>query len=904
MIRMIQSKSAGHAKAYFSDALTKSDYYIDEQERPGVLFGRLAERLGLGRDVSKETFFALCENVDPKTKKRLTPRTRDDRTVGYDINFHCPKSVSLLHALAKDEHILNAFHDSVAKTMKAIEMDGRTRVRKDGAVFDRPAGELIWAEFVHQTARPVGEELPDPHLHSHCFVFNMAWDEEEKRVKAGQFRDIKRDMPYYQALFHKFLSDRLMAEGYEIRRTVKSFEVVGVPQKVIGFFSKRTNEIGEVAKEKGITDPKALSELGARTRSKKQKGLSMTELKSHWQQKIRELTEAPEMNDAVRHGAKDKTLLTAQKCVDYSLLHSFERASVMDRRRLMETALRQSISHKEVTAKEIQEALDIDDRVIEVTDRGRKMCTTKEVLREEKEMVALARAGRGAMSSLYFAGSPPMKLEGKLLMAAQHVLGTRNRVAIIRGVAGSGKTTMMTETIRCIEDRNKKVTVLSPGAVQARQGLREQGFKDAQTVSKFLIDLEMQKATEKQVIWVDEAGLLGTKDMKALLAIATKRDARLILSGDTRQHASVVRGDALRILNTIGDIKVAEVSKIYRQRTEEYRSIVNDLASANIKRAFEKLDAMGAIREVDADNPYTNLADAYIDALKRRKTALVICPTHKEGEALTEVIRGRLRREKRLGRREIKVPRYINLNLTAAQKSDWRNYEAGLYVQFNQNQKNIKRGSLWEVNEIKGETIRITDAGGNTRTLQRGKANDFDVFAKSDLAVAKGDKIRICRPGFDNNKKRLENGMILHVESVSKNGALVLRNAKGRTFFKVPQAFGHIAHAHVITSHLAQGKTSDEVFSLQLAASFGATDGKQAYVTISRGREEAHIFTDDKQGLLEYASKMGDRLSASELVAEQPDLEHILTISRNAYQQKQKTKELEKQYSLNFKLEG
>ncbi len=901
MIRMIQSKSASHAKAYFSDALIKSDYYIDEQERPGLLFGRLAERLGLGRDVSKETFFALCENKNPQTGKRLTPRTGDDRTVGYDINFHCPKSVSLVHALSKDDHILEAFHDSVAKTMKAIERDARTRVRKDGAVFDRASDELIWAEFVHQTARPVGEQAPDPHLHSHCFVFNMAWDEEEKRIKAGQFRDIKRDMPYYQALFHKFLSDRLMAEGYEIRRTGKSFEIEGVPQKIIGFFSKRTNEIGEIAKEKGITDPKALSDLGARTRSKKQKGLSMTELRSHWKEKMLELTKTlPEKDEPVRYAKKEKTLLSAQRCIDYTLQHSFERASVMDRRRLMEAAIRHSISHNEVSAKEIQTALDSDDRVIEVLDRGRKMCTTKEVLKEEKEMVALARAGRGAMSSLYFAGSPPMKLEGKQLMAAQHILGTRNRVAIVRGVAGSGKTTMMTETIKHIEARNKKVTILSPSAVQARQGLRGQGFEKAQTVSKFLLDFDMQRDVENQVIWVDEAGLLGTKDMKALLTIATKRNARLILGGDTRQHASVVRGDALRILNTVGDIKVAEVSKIYRQKNEEYRDVVSDLANAHIKRAFEKLDAMGAIKEIDPDNPYTSLANGYIDALKRRKMAIVICPTHKEGEALTEVIRGRLRREKRLGRREVKVPRYINLNLTAAEKGDWRNYQEGLFVQFNQNQKNIKRGSMWEVKEIKGETVRIADQQGNTRSLLRGKANDFDVLSKTELAVAKGDKIRICRPGFDDNKKRLENGMILHVESVSKHGAIVLRNAKGRTYFKVPQSFGHIAHAHVITSHLAQGKTSDEVFILQLAASFGATDGKQAYVSVSRGREEAHIYTDDKKGLLDHASKMGDRQSALELVADKPELENILNLSRNQYLQQEKERRVKKQFELNF----
>lgn len=95
-----------------------------------------------------------------------------------------------------------------------------------------------------------------------------------------------RDIPYYHARFHKRLADGLMTLGYSIRKTEKSFEVEGVPERVIDLFSKRTDEIGRVAKEKGITDAKELDGLGARTRSKKEKGLSMTELKTDWKRQI------------------------------------------------------------------------------------------------------------------------------------------------------------------------------------------------------------------------------------------------------------------------------------------------------------------------------------------------------------------------------------------------------------------------------------------------------------------------------------------------------------------------------------------------------------------------------------------------------------------------------------------
>jgi hypothetical protein len=153
MIRMIQSSSAGGAKAYFSEALSKSDYYINDQELQGDFKGKLAERLGIAGPATKETFFALCENVHPATGKPLTPRTKEERTVGYDVNFHAPKSVSVLHVLSKDDHVLEAFQASVKETMQDMEADSATRVRIGGQQEDRQTGELAWADL---SIRPQG----------------------------------------------------------------------------------------------------------------------------------------------------------------------------------------------------------------------------------------------------------------------------------------------------------------------------------------------------------------------------------------------------------------------------------------------------------------------------------------------------------------------------------------------------------------------------------------------------------------------------------------------------------------------------------------------------------------------------------------------------------------------------
>lgn len=127
--------------------------------------------LQLSGTIETKDWDALCDNLDPQTGDRLTLRTKANRRVGYDFNFHCPKCVSVLHALTQDDRLLDAFRESVRGTMADIESEMKTRARKAGQNEDRLTGNIVYGEFVHFTSRPV-DEIPDAHLHSHCYVFN------------------------------------------------------------------------------------------------------------------------------------------------------------------------------------------------------------------------------------------------------------------------------------------------------------------------------------------------------------------------------------------------------------------------------------------------------------------------------------------------------------------------------------------------------------------------------------------------------------------------------------------------------------------------------------------------------------------------------------------------------------
>src|ERR1700722_3931153 len=262
MLRITQQDSAKDAKRYYASA----DYY--SEEIVGLWGGEGARRLGLEGVVDKESFERLCDNRDPASGRKLTVRTRADRTVGYDFTWSVPKSVSLLYGMTGDQGILDAFRAAVAESMHDIESEMKTRVRKAGKDADRVTGNIVWAEFIHTTSRPV-DGVPDPQLHAHCFVFNTTWDEEESRWEAGQFRDLKRDAPYFQAGFRVRLANKLQDLGFAVERKRDDFEIAGVPAAVTKRFSRRTQEIEKVAAERGILDPKRKAELGAETREKK-----------------------------------------------------------------------------------------------------------------------------------------------------------------------------------------------------------------------------------------------------------------------------------------------------------------------------------------------------------------------------------------------------------------------------------------------------------------------------------------------------------------------------------------------------------------------------------------------------------------------------------------------------------
>ncbi len=850
------------------------DYYSEGEQAIGRWGGKAAEKLGLTGDISRKDFAALCDNINPLTGKRLTGRNDVDRRVGYDFTFNASKSVSLAYAFASDadkKEILTAFRQSVSETMIEIEAGMQARVRAKGLNENRITGNIAYGAFDHFGGRPDKKGITDPHLHGHCFVFNATYDTVEKKFKAGEFKQIKQDGAYYTAVFHSKLANKLQDLGYKIKRTKKGFELAGVNRTTIEEFSQRTKEIEAYAKEHNITDEKEKSEIGAKTRESKRNEVSHESQEKNWLSRLSteelEGLQNLKTRSAMLSG-EPKPDNAAHAAVQYSLNHHLERKSVVSDKEILATAIDSSIGN--TTPEQVKKAFDADSNILVAEEKLRTFITTKEALKEEKQLILNAMETKNIFRPINAHYQPKNPLLNEQQQAAvKHALSSTDGLIIITGKAGTGKTTLIKELKEGVLESGKQIYSFAPSSEASRDVQRSEGFDNADTVAKLLQDKLLQSELKNQVLWVDEAGMLSNKDMNKILTIAREHSARVILSGDTRQHTSVERGDALRIIQTYAGIKSLTVSKIQRQETMEYKEVVRLLSNGNIS-GFKRLDSMGAIHEItDKEERVKIIAEDYVRSAyptnkQEAKEVLIIAPTHAEGDLVTAQIRQTLHERKILGAddREIKILK--NLQLTEAQKQNPDSYEKGQILVFHQNVKGVRAGLKLEVAGMEDGRLMAKDANGMDYIVPIAEAKKLSVFERQDIRIAKGDKIRITANGKSNDGKNLFNGSIFSIEGFDKQGNLKLSN--GST---IEKDFGNFAYGYVTTSHSSQGKSAHKVIISQSTATFRASSMEQFYVSVSRGRQVVSIYTDKKQDLMQAISKSSQRISATELMAKQ-----------------------------------
>ena len=153
-------------------------------------------------------------------------------------------------------------------------------------------GNFAAALFTHDTSRAL-----DPHLHTHCIVFNATFDPVENRWKALQNYELLRARKFAENVYYHELARELRSFGYQIRNQARGdFQIEGVSEEICDRFSKRDAQIdkalAKLLAEKpelagaNIKDLRAT--LATTERTRKQKDLSRDELRTLWDAQLSE----------------------------------------------------------------------------------------------------------------------------------------------------------------------------------------------------------------------------------------------------------------------------------------------------------------------------------------------------------------------------------------------------------------------------------------------------------------------------------------------------------------------------------------------------------------------------------------------------------------------------------------
>jgi len=172
----------------------------------------------------------------------------------------------------------------------------------------------------------------------------------------------------------------------------------------------------------------------------------------------------------------------------------------------------------------------------------------------------------------------------------------------------------------------------------------------------------------------------------------------------------------------------------------------------------------GKIKELGNADRHTVIASRYIKATKRKRSTLIVSPTHAEGRALTIAIRDQLRKKGAIGKETHDFSQLRSLNLTDAQKGESITYaEDGLVVQFHQNVVGgFKRGERYRVSQAdNGSPSLVPIAGGTAKPLPHRHPDRFEVYREEKIQFSQGDKIRFSLGGTASDRKRkIANGLV------------------------------------------------------------------------------------------------------------------------------------------------
>ncbi len=890
---MVATLAQAASAAYYLESQRSfrhpNEYYTAGEEPDGVWFNPKG-LFGLADDgkVDSSDFHRLYNGFAPNTGGKLTQNAGSERrSAGLDMTFSADKSVSALWAVADPElrsEMEKAHNDAarVALEETVLRHCAYTRTRTQDGDIEVLSADISAAMFQHGTSRD-----NDPQLHTHCVIFNAA-----RTHRDGKYRALHQHPVYtwmkaagavYRTAMAWSLQERLGIRMEQYGKDGEFTRIAGMPEDLIGHWSKRRMAIIEAAREMGFTVEGNAPRAAAAN-------------------KITRVGKSPDNDPEIRHArwrgeaegyVEREALIASILDKAQAIMQQQIRALTEVLENLPERLTREEavfrlpdivervgnatagLLNRDAVATSIERVL-LSPEVVRLTRPPRsaegradmahtRLYSTRHNLQMEMEVRDMAEgmaAGKGHSLSaqvieakvvgLLKAGYP---LSEEQITAIRTVTSSGGRVAIIEGAAGSGKTT----TLRPIADlyREHGQSIIAT-AVAWRTAVALGNDVDARPfcVDKLLRlaargGIEINKDT---TIIVDEAGMLSTRQAHHILQLSERHGAKIVFAGDTQQQQPVEAGPGLRLIrDAVGSVRVDRI----RRQKADIEDILVHVHGETPEAARFRAGLMGEQERAKKLGNYEAMTE------KPQFTPWQVSASEalRDGDAASAIAAHHTRRRFHIGYDEEKT-------LTGL-VDDWDSYQ-----RTNPGKSSVvlarTRAEVRALSHLMRERRFAALPDGDqpdtervTVMVSRGTEDDR---AASPLEIARGDQLRI---GATHWEKQLFNGTVVTVddfkvqrgEAGTEPSVLIsARTEDGRSVAfrhdEIRDWYGNVRldHGYALTITSAQGLTVDRTFLLADARPARET----IYPAATRHREGLDIYVNRAPLALDIADRRAD----------------------------------------------
>ena len=405
--------------------------------------------------------------------------------------------------------------------------------------------------------------------------------------------------------------------------------------------------------------------------------------------------------------------------------------------------------------------------------RGEDRFTTREMIETEQRLHRAAElmaekerhevSDRDREAALARAEARGLVLSGEQAEALAHVTDGRD-LGIVVGYAGTGKSAMLGVAREAWEVAGYEVRGVALSGIAAENLESGSGI-----ASRTIASMEhgwgqgRDVLTARDVLVIDEAGMVGTRQLDRVLSHAAEVGAKVVLVGDPQQLQAIEAGAAFRSIHERHG--GAEIGEVRRQREGWQRDATRDLATGQTGDAIHAYDTHGMVHAAPTRE---QARGDLIDRWDRDRQAspdrsrIILTHTNDEVRALNEAARERMRAAGDLGD-----------DVRLAVERGARSFASGDRVMFLQNERGlgVKSGTLGTVEQVSERSMSVRTDDGRSVSFDLKDYDRIDHGYAATIHKAQGMSVDrthvLATPGMDAHGSyvalsRHRDGMELH----------------------------------------------------------------------------------------------------------------------------------------------